>query len=134
MAHFNTESLWCLLIWKVKLPLKILTFIWKTLHDNLPVFANLNKRGIPTSNRCLMWDEEEETITHLFLQCPFARVVWHGSILEIRTSNLNHNTAKQWILNCIITSRSMEQNRMSYLQSLFTILWSIWNDRNNILH
>uniref|UniRef100_A0A7N2LBF5 Reverse transcriptase zinc-binding domain-containing protein n=1 Tax=Quercus lobata TaxID=97700 RepID=A0A7N2LBF5_QUELO len=33
------------LIWKVKLPLKILTFIWKLLHDSLPVFDVLNNRG-----------------------------------------------------------------------------------------
>lgn len=123
-----------MLIWKAKLPLKILTFIWKFLHDSLPVFVNLNKRGIPASNRCPMRDEEEETTSHLFLNCPFAGAVWHGSILEIRTSELNLNTAIQWLLHCKTTSRHLEQYRMSYLQSLFTILWSIWNHRNLVLH
>ena len=81
-----------------------------------------------------MCDEEEETVTHLFILCPFARVVWHGFILEIRTSDLNHSIAKQWISNCIITSKNLEQNIMNFLQSLFTILWSIWNHRNMVLH
>ena len=80
-----------------------------------------------------MCDEEEETTSHLFLNCPFAIAVWHGSILEIRTSELSHNTAKQWLLHCITTSRHLEQYRI-YLQSLFTILWSIWNHRNLVLH
>ena len=113
---------------------KFLSSSWKILHDSLPVFASLNRRGILTANKCLMCDEEEETVTHLFILCPFARVVWHGFILEIRTSDLNHSIAKQWISNCIITSKNLEQNIMNFLQSLFTILWSIWNHRNMVLH
>lgn len=62
-------------IWKVKLPMKIITFIWKLLHESLPVLTNLNRRGIQTSNRCLMCEEDEETMPHLFLQCLFARAV-----------------------------------------------------------
>ena len=46
------------LIWKEKLPLKILTFIWKLLHDSLPVFEVLNNRGITFSNKRLMCNEK----------------------------------------------------------------------------
>ena len=76
------------LFWKVKLPMKVLNFIWKLLHDSLPVFQKLRCRGIAASNVCLMCNEEEETVNHLFLQCPFARAIWHGSSLGIRTSFL----------------------------------------------
>ena len=38
------------LIWKVKLPLKIITFIWKILYDNIPIFVILNSRGISATN------------------------------------------------------------------------------------
>ena len=87
-----------------------------------------------TTNKCLMCNEKEEIITHIFLQCPFARDFWHGYILEIRTSYLIHSIVKQWISNRINSSKSMEQNRISFLHSLFTILWSIWNHRNLVLH
>ena len=53
-------SVWSF-FWKVKLPLKILLFIWKLLHNSLPTFENLSRRGIHVTNRCLMCDEEEET-------------------------------------------------------------------------
>lgn len=90
------------LIWKVKLPLKILTFIWKLLHDSLPVFEVLNNRGITISSKCLMCNEDEESINHLFMHCPFARVIWHGSNLEIRTLKLCRNSVKQWVEACIL--------------------------------
>ena len=60
------------LVWKVKLPVKISTFIWKLLHDCLPVKLNLTNRGIPTNNNCPMCKEEIKSSSHLFL----ARVVW----------------------------------------------------------
>lgn len=65
-----------------------------------------------------MCNEVEETITHLFLHCPFARVVWHGFILEIRTSDLNQISAKQWIVDCIVANKFMEQNKVSRNLSL----------------
>ena len=86
----------------MKLPLKILTFIWKLLHDSLPVFEVLNNRGITISSKCLMCNEDEESINHLFMHCPFARVIWHGSNLEIRTLKLCRNSVKQWVEACIL--------------------------------
>ena len=79
-------------------------------------------------------NEEEETINHLFLQCPFARAIWHGSSLGIRTSFLVTNSVKQWVVSAITDKEDSEDNRMLYLQSMFTILWSIWNHRNLVLH
>ena len=100
------------LIWKVKLPLKILTFIWKLLHDSLPVFEVLNNRGITVSSKCLICNEDEESINHLFMHCPFARAIWHGSNLEIRTSELHHSSFKQWVKACILQNEPEENNRM----------------------
>ena len=37
------------LVWKVKLPIKINTFIWKLLHESIPINLKLIERGIPTS-------------------------------------------------------------------------------------
>ena len=80
-----------------------------------------------------MCDEEEETTIHLFLNYPYARVIWHGSILGLRTSELQCNSVEQWLSQCIISSRALEHNRMNYLLALFTTLWSIWNHRM-VLH
>lgn len=68
------------------------------------------------------------------MHCPVARAIWHGSNLEIRTSELHHSSVKQWVEACILQNEPGEDNRMCFLQSIFTILWSIWNHRNMVLH
>ena len=103
------------LIWKVKLHMKILSFIWKLLHDNIPVFAILNRKGITTPTRCLLFDDNDETINHMFLTCSFARAIWLGSTLGIRTSDLANVSFKDWLTSLITTSYPPEQNRMIFL-------------------
>jgi len=67
-----------------------------------------------------MCDEEKETTIHQFLNCPYARAIQHGSILGLRTSELQCNSTKQWLSQCIISSKVLEHNKMNYLQALFT--------------
>ncbi|KAL0006201.1 hypothetical protein SO802_013762 [Lithocarpus litseifolius] len=98
------------------------------------MFHKLRCRGIATSNVCLMCNEDEETVNHLFLQCPFVRAIWLGSSLGIRTYFLVTNSVKQWVVSAIPNKEDSEDIRMLYLQSMFTILWSIWNHRNLVLH
>uniref|UniRef100_A0A453IF99 Reverse transcriptase zinc-binding domain-containing protein n=1 Tax=Aegilops tauschii subsp. strangulata TaxID=200361 RepID=A0A453IF99_AEGTS len=34
--------------------------------------------------RCLLCDQEPETIQHLLLECPFARQAWHEALAWLR--------------------------------------------------
>lgn len=81
-----------------------------------------------------MCDEEEESMSHLFLQHPFARAVWYGSPFGIRTTELDHVSAKQWIQSHITATNIPGQMKSSLLQSIFTILWTIWTHKNLVLH
>ena len=118
----------------MKLPYKILTFIWKILHGSLPIFEILNTKGMRISNLCLMCNKEEESIDHLFLHCLFARAIWHGSNLEVRTLDLVHNSIDFWLTSSILHNANRNNDRIFFLQSLCTILWAIWNHRNKVLH
>ena len=114
------QSLWKF-FWKIKLPMKVLTFIWKLVHDSIPVLAILKGRSITNYSICPLCNEGEETTTHLFQQCTFARAVWYGSMLNIRTSEFSHMTTKQWIKDGISTNRVLGQNGMLFLRAFLTI-------------
>ena len=86
-SSFQAHSGWWRSFWKIKVPLKVSNFVWKLLNNCLPTFHNLHVRGISNGNLCLMCNEEEESLTHLFLLCPFTRACWHGTTLAIHSSD-----------------------------------------------
>jgi hypothetical protein len=62
-------------LWKMKVPLKIRIFIW-FLHKKVSLTkVNLKKRSWTGCSKCAYYDGEE-TIEHLFIRCPFAKMVW----------------------------------------------------------
>ena len=45
--------------------------------------------GISDDGICPMCNYEEESASHLFLLCPFARACWHGSSLAVHISDFS---------------------------------------------
>ncbi|XWS30075.1 hypothetical protein CRYUN_Cryun24cG0087200 [Craigia yunnanensis] len=65
-------------LWSLKLPLKMIIFLWKICSNSLPVPFVLH-RFIPNiSPLCPLCPKEDETLEHLFVKCPMARAVWFG--------------------------------------------------------
>lgn len=108
--------------------------MWKVIHDSIPTCLKLCNRGINIHSTCPLCQSEDESTTHLFLYCPFARTVWHGSSLGIHTNELNNVTVQRWIESLLLRHKKMNLESMRYLQNLFTILWSNWNHRNLVVH
>ena len=106
----------------------------KLLYDSLPTYLTLNKRGIPVASTCPLCDVEDESISHLFLFCPFARATWHGSPLAVHTPDLHNTSIQQWIGTILLKHKKMDQDMMHYLQAVFTTLWTIWTHRNLVVH
>ena len=127
------QNVWNL-IWGVKVPLKINTFVWKLIQDRLPTLLNLSSRGIPTQTSCPLCNSNAESSTHLFLLCPFTRACWHGSTLAILSSDFNCLNVQQWLSSLLIKFKSKETSSMAYLQAIFTTLCHIWLHRNRVLY
>ena len=121
-------------LWKVRLPLKICNLVWKVIHDSLPTFQTLKGRGIPIAALCPFCDCDEESSSHLFLHCHFARACWYGSALALHTSSLGPITVQQWIINSISRHQRLDESDLESLQRTFITLWAIWNHRNRVIH
>ena len=124
----------CDLIWSVKVPLKISTFVWKLMLDRLPTMLSLFNRGISSLNLCPFGNEESDSTTHLFLLCPLTRACWHGSSLVVHSSDFANITIQRWLTSLLLRHKKKEVHSMEYLQAVFTYLWSIWTYRNRVVH
>src|SRR6266498_358152 len=62
-------------LWKLKIPLTIKIFMWFLHKKVLLTKDDLAKRKWMGSTKCCFCDSEE-TIEHLFLFCPFAKMIW----------------------------------------------------------
>lgn len=64
-------------LWRSKAQPKCKMFFWLWLRQRILTDDNLQLRGIDHGDKCSLCDQEQETATHLVLNCPFARSVWH---------------------------------------------------------
>jgi hypothetical protein len=63
-------------LWKIKVPLKIRIFMWFLHRRVLLTKDNLAKRKWQGSQKYCFCDQKE-TVQHLFISCPLAKMVWH---------------------------------------------------------
>jgi hypothetical protein len=84
---FTTKSLYCFLtdrgtasrvaghIWKCKLPLKIMFFLWQAFNNKLQVGQSLIKRGWKGSCNCSVCGFSE-SVNHILFKCHLAKFIW----------------------------------------------------------
>jgi hypothetical protein len=74
LQHFGTVPY--KFVWKIKIPLRIKTFIWLVLKKrNLPKDVLLQRDG-DCEPGCLFFGKNE-SINHILFQCPLARYLWN---------------------------------------------------------
>jgi hypothetical protein len=61
-------------IWKIKVPLKIRIFMWFLHKKVILTKDNLLRRNWQGNTTCVFCDKEE-SIQHLFFECPLAKIV-----------------------------------------------------------
>jgi hypothetical protein len=64
---------------------KINAFIWVMVHNKILTAENLQKRGIVGPSRCALCMASEESIQHLFFECPLSIHIWDLMIAPLRS-------------------------------------------------
>ena len=57
-------------------PLRLVCFAWEASWGKVLTLDQLKRRGRILANRCFLCEEEEETVEHLLVLCPKARMLW----------------------------------------------------------
>ncbi|KAJ4802411.1 Ribonuclease H-like superfamily protein [Rhynchospora pubera] len=109
-------------LWKVRAPPRVITFIWRCLHNGLPVAKRLSKIFHKTEPLCFRCGQDDETIEHMIFNCPSSRAVWFASELNLRVEVLPQTLGQ-------IITHVMENFQCEQLKMFFSIMWQIWKGR-----
>lgn len=50
---------------------------WLDMSNGILTLDNLQRRGFPLANRCLLCTTSSKSHDHLFFECPSSKLVWH---------------------------------------------------------
>ncbi|XP_048447588.1 uncharacterized protein LOC125480616 [Pyrus x bretschneideri] len=98
---------------------------------NVLVVQNiLRRRGIRLETYCPLCEDEDETQVHLFFRCPFARVFWFSSRLQLDVGTVEGGDFLQcWKGLCNKYGGEKESDQL--LRWIVCGLWRIWKCRNS---
>ena len=115
-------------LWKVKIPLKIKNFMWFLSNKVLLTKDNLAKRLWKGCTKCVFCGEQE-TVEHLFISCPLARLIWRTVYFtyDIPPPMNVTNMFGNWLNGVDRQSKAIIRIGVSAL------CWSIWRCRNDII-
>jgi hypothetical protein len=115
-------------LWKLKIPLKIKIFMWFLSNKVLLTKDNLAKRKWKGCQKCCFCDSLE-TVNHLFIECPFAKIVWRMMYLAYNIpppANIT-NMFGRW-LNGV-----RKEDKQKIRIGVSALCWAIWRTRNDFI-
>lgn len=109
--------------------LKFIT--WKVLHGRLLVDVALQRRGESLCSRCDLCKAAVESLSHLFLDCPWVRSIWRW-LLALFQAPLPSDTSVQRFLCSSFTSQFPVALKLLWRMAVCNLLWCIWTERNKL--
>lgn len=113
-------------LWKSQCQPKHKVFFWLLISDRLSTRNMLRRKNMELeSYDCVFCvNSTEETVQHLFLQCPFAAQCWQNIQIEAPGNTLFPETVSQ------IKEQMQSQ---FFMATIILMCWSIWKARNNLI-
>jgi len=122
------------IVWKSEALPKIKFFTWTLLKGKILTAENLQKRGINGPSYCPNCCGAEETMHHLFVDCPYAVDCWKNLFLIDKLPwNAQQSIGEvilAWKKSCPWGSKGSNLVKRVWNTLPYTMLWSIWLARN----
>ena len=102
--------------------------MWFLMRKEILTKDNLAKRNWDGSKKCCFCDQEE-TIQHLFISCPLAKMIWRivFMALNLQPPNSIDHLFGNWLRG--VDKKEKVQIRVG----ICALLWAIWNIRNDFI-
>ena len=75
-------SKWWKTLWRLNIPPKVKTFIWRVYSNVVPSMDNLWKKKIVKDPSCPCCGSYVESVAHALFGCKKARKVWSGTVFS----------------------------------------------------
>ena len=89
------------------------------------------RRGVILANRCFLCEEEEETIDHLLIHCPRAKMLWELFLAIVGSSWVFLCTVRQTLLAWQSVNVGRKRKRI-WMAVPLCLFWTIWQARNRV--
>jgi hypothetical protein len=113
-------------LWKSKCQNKRKFFFWLVLQDRLSTRNLLYRRNMALQDyscvHCV--STIEETLLHLFVECPFAQACWNTLHLLLPTQNDFFQ---------VLVSLKAQIRLPFFMEIVITMCWSIWTVQNDLI-
>jgi hypothetical protein len=127
------------LFWKMNLNDRLKHFLWKIAWDIVPSKSRLNVVfPIPPPNLvCPLCNVEEDSLSHLFFNCFFARIAWRSSYWPLDSMKWSSLSLSDWIKGILIPNISfgIPLADLHLFQIFAAILCDLlWFSKNQAIH
>lgn len=114
-------------MWKIKIPNKIRVFLWRLLKNALPTLDNLERKMVLLDNVCPVCSCDRSAL-HLLTDCAHARCLWALTGLSKLVYTADKHDIWEWI--CSIRQQAAPAD----FEVFVVATWSIWGNRNKLVH
>lgn len=111
-------------VWGLKLPGKVVNFVWRMCKDVLPTATNLIDKRVNIADICAWYHNHVEDSLHVLFQCDFSKDVWNAVGMLSLLSVMPGDTVLQ------ITKRVLNNGNKDQGAMFGMICWVLWYRRN----
>lgn len=121
-VNLGSNSKDWLRLWNLRIPHKMITFLWRFYKNNVPVRWLLRSKGVVVPITCPMCESDTEHLSHIFFDCKFAVECWQIAGLSFDMQNV------EWVHDWLLDKISNEDEET--VIKIAEILYCIWFVRN----
>ena len=119
------------IIWSPCVPTKVGFFAWEASWGKVLTQDHLKRRGWSLANRCFLCCDDEETINHILIHCPKAKVLWNLMFTMFRVNWVLQLTVKDILLGWSDSFVDKKRGKI-WRAAPLCLFWTMWKARNRI--
>ncbi|RVW65596.1 putative ribonuclease H protein [Vitis vinifera] len=109
------------IIWSSFVPSKVGFFTWEAAWGKVLTQDQLKRRGWKLANRCPLCCDEEETINHILIHCPKAKVLWDLLFSLFGVNWVTPFSVRDTLLGWLAPLEDKKRSKVMLVYSLYTL-------------